>query len=118
MAARFPQPVKVGHLIGLPVLDADDSTIGYVQQVIRSPDGKVKLILPYAKRFGWARDWWPFRRGRRPVAVPIEEVAILALQINALEMARTDFDTAPTWAAGSDQVLDEGETIKIALGRR
>lgn len=118
MQARFPQPAKVSHLIGLPVLDFDDSTIGYVQQVVRTPDGKVRLIVPYGKRFGWARDWWPFNTGRRPVALPIEAVAILALQINALEMARSDFDKAPTWVAGADQPILPDEMVKIALARR
>jgi hypothetical protein len=118
MLARFPQPAKVGHLISLPVLDSDDSTIGYVQQVVRAPDGKICLIVPYGKRFGWARDWWPFNMGRRAVAVPIETVAILALQIDALEMTRDDFDKAPTWTAGRDQVLSLDETIKIAVARR
>ena len=28
MQARFPQPAKVGHLIGLPVLDGNDSAQG------------------------------------------------------------------------------------------
>jgi hypothetical protein len=118
MQARFPQAARVGHLIGLPVLDYDDSTIGYVQKVVRTPDGKVRLIVPYGKRFGWARDWWPFDIGRRPVAVPIETVAILALQIDALDMVRSDFDKAPTWIAGQDQPLSPDEMVKIALARR
>jgi hypothetical protein len=37
MLRRFPQPVRVGDLIGLRVLDDDDSTIGFVRQVVRTP---------------------------------------------------------------------------------
>jgi hypothetical protein len=118
MQARFPQPAKVGHLIGLPILDFDDSTIGYVQQVVRTPDGKICLIMPYGKWFGWVRNWWPFNTGRRLIAVPIETVAILALQIIALDMLRSDFDAAPTWDAAKDQALLPDETVKIALARR
>ncbi len=118
MQARFPQPVRVGHLINLPVLDYDDSTIGYVQQVVRTSGGKIQLIVPYGKWFGWARDWWPFTLGRRPVAVPIETVAILALQIDALDMVRSDFDKAPTWIPGPDQTLPPDEMIKIGIARR
>ena len=40
MRRRFPQPVRVGDLIGLPVLDWDDSTLGYVRHVVRMPEGK------------------------------------------------------------------------------
>jgi len=118
MAARFPQPAKVSHLIGLPVLDENDSTIGYVQQVTRTPEGKIVLIVPYGKWFGWARDGGPLAWGRRPVAVPIEVVAILGRQINAVDMDRGAFDRAPTWIAGQSEPLPRDETIKIALGRR
>ena len=118
MQARFPQPARADHLIGLPVLDFSDSTIGYVQSVVRTPEGKVRLIVPYGKRFGWARDWWPFNAGRRLVAVPIETVAILALQIDALDMVRSDFDSAPTWVAGKDKALLPDEMVKIAVARR
>lgn len=118
MQARFPQPASVGHLIGLPVLDGNDSTIGYVQQVTRTPEGKILLIVPYGPWFGWARDGGLLAWGRRPVAVPIEVVAILGRQINAVDMDRGAFEKAPTWASGQSQPLPPDETIRIALGRR
>ena len=40
--AAFPQPIRVGDLIGLPVLDNDSSTLGYVRQVVRTPQGKIE----------------------------------------------------------------------------
>src|ERR1700693_486772 len=58
MNKRFPQPVRVGFLIGLPVLDDDDNTLGRVQQVVRTPEGKISLIVSYGGSFGW---------GARPV---------------------------------------------------
>ena len=118
MGARFPQPTKVGHLIGLPVLDFDDSTIGYVREVVRTSGGKVRLIVPFGKHLGWAHDGWLIGTGRRLVAVPIEAVAILALQIDALDMSPDDFDKAPTWRSGQDRVLPPDETISIAIARR
>ncbi|MGA2999471.1 PRC-barrel domain-containing protein [Bradyrhizobium sp.] len=118
MQARFPQPTLASHLIGLPVLDGDDSTIGYVKEVVRDPDGKIKLIVPYAKWFGWARDGGWLASGRRLVAVPIETVAILALQIDALDMDRDAFDKAPTWSPGTAQPLAPNQVIKIAIQRR
>ena len=67
MRRRFPQPVRVGDLIGLPLLDWDDSTIGYVRHVVRTPEGKIQLIVNQGRLFGW---------GGRLVQVPIEAVAI------------------------------------------
>jgi hypothetical protein len=118
MQARFPQPVRVGFLIGLPVLDYGDSTIGYIQQVVRTSDGKIQLIVPYSRWFGWARPGGIFGWGKRPVAVPIETVAILARQLDALEMAREDFDDAPTWTTSEGQPIPLDEKITIAIARR
>ena len=109
MQRRFPQPVKVGDLIGLPVLDDGDVTLGRVRQVVRTPQGKIRLIVSYGGFFGW---------GARPVAVPIEVVAILARQIAALDMPPAEFASAPTWVAGSDQPIPADESIRIAITRR
>jgi hypothetical protein len=118
MNRRFPQPARVGDLIGLPVLDYWDSTIGYVRQVVRSPAGQIQLIVPYGRSLGWVRWGGPFDWHRRLVAVPIEAVAILGRQIVALEMSREEFDSAPEVAMGQNAPLGADEMIKIALGRR
>jgi hypothetical protein len=109
MQRRFPQPVKVGDLIGLPVLDFDDRTLGYVAGVVRTANGKIRLIVPYGGFLGY---------GRRPVAVPIEVVAIAGRRIAALDMTRAEFDAAPAWADPASQSLPATETIRIGLYRR
>lgn len=114
MRKRFPQQVRVGDLLGLAVLDDDDSTIGYVRDVVRSTDGKISLIVPYSAWFGWA----PVNWGKRPVAVPIEVVAILARQLDALDMSRDDFDDADTWTPDQGKPIPPEEKTLIALGRR
>jgi hypothetical protein len=118
MARRFPQPVRVGDLIGLPVLDDQDSTMGYIHEVVRTPTGKIQLVVPYGHWFGWIRAGGPFDWNRRPVGVPIETVAILGRQVDALDMSREEFDKAPTYEAGRNSALGPDEIIKIALGRR
>lgn len=118
MARRFPQPVRVGDLIGLPVLDLDDATIGYIRQVVRTPEGKIQLIVPYWRWLGWVRPGGYLDRYRKLVGVPIETVAILGRQVNALEITRDDFEAAPPWAMEQSIPLGVDDTIKIALGRR
>lgn len=118
MNRRFPQPVRVGNLVGLPVLDFDDSTIGYVEQVVRTPEGKIQLIVPYWRWFGWVKPGGFIDRYHRRVAVPIETVVILARQLDALEMTREDFESAPTWTVEQSSPLGVDEKIRIALGRR
>jgi hypothetical protein len=109
MNRRFPQKVKVGDLIGLPMLDDNDVTLGHVQRVVRTPEGKIRLIVGYSKWFGWFG---------RPVAVPIEAVAILARQIASLDMPPNDYKAAPTWSEGRDARIPDNDIIRIAVTRR
>jgi hypothetical protein len=113
MQRRFPQAVRVGFLIGLPVLDNDDNTLGYVQRVVRTGDGKIQLIVRYGGWFGWI-GWW-----QRPVAVPIEVVAMLGAQVAALDMAPDEFRKAPTWEmpAGTTDIPSD-TSIRVALTKR
>lgn len=108
MARRMPQPVKVGDLIGLSVLDENQSTLGYVQQVVRTSAGKIDLIVSYSPWFGWFG---------RPVAVPIEFVGIFGRNIASLDMSRQDFAEAPTWSGADAQSIPATETIRIGLTR-
>ena len=109
MQMRYPQPVRVGFLIGLPLLDDDASTLGYVREVVRDPQGKIKLIVSYSRLWGWFG---------HPVAVPIEVVGIFGRQIASLDMKPAEYAAAPRWMAGADQPIAPDETIRIALARR
>jgi len=111
MQRRFPQPVRVGDLVGLPVLDDRSSTIGYVRQVVRTPQDKIQLIVSYSAWFGWL-DW-----GARPVAVPIEAVGIEGRRLSSLDMPRSEYATSPTWQDANAAVLPDGATIQVALAR-
>jgi PRC-barrel domain len=64
---RFPQPARVGDLIGMPVLDLHSKTLGYVRQVVQTPAGEIEFIVGYSRWWGWFG---------RPVAVPLEALGI------------------------------------------
>ena len=105
---RFPQPVRVGDLIGLPVLDEQASTLGTVRQVVRTADGNVQLIVSYSRWWGWFG---------RPVAVPLEVVGIAGRQLFSLDMAPDEYADSPTWQDTGATVLPADATIRIALAR-
>ena len=109
MQARFPQKVRVGDIIGLPVQDYDDRILGHVTDVARTPAGKIVLVMPEGGWFGW---------GSRQVGIPIETVAILGRHLNLLDLPREDLAKLPTWAAAQGTSIGRRETILIALGRR
>jgi PRC-barrel domain len=108
MLRRFPQLVKVGDLIRLPVVDDNQSTLGHVRQVVRTTTGKIQLIVSYSPWFGW----WG-----RPVAVPIEAVGIFGRQLAALDISRQEFEKAPTWSSTEARPIGASDTIRIALTR-
>jgi hypothetical protein len=105
---RYPQPAKVGSLIGLPMLDLNASTIGYVDQVVRTPRGKVELIVSYSRWWGWFG---------HQVAVPIEVVGIEGRQLVSLDMPPSEYAASPTWQSNGDAALPADATIQIALAR-
>jgi len=111
MNRRFPQPARVGDLIGLPVLGDGASTLGHVAQVVRTPAGKIVLIVDYSRWFGFF-GWFT-----RPVVVPIEVVGIEGRQIASLDMAGHEYAAAPTWQPGDSTPLPADATIRIALAR-
>jgi hypothetical protein len=108
MQQRFPQPVRVGDLIGLPVLDPGRRTIGYVRHVVRTTGNSIDLIVAYGGWFGWET---------RLVAVPIEVVGIMGREIASLDMPRSDYAAAPTWDDPNATPLPDDASIQIPLAR-
>ena len=108
MNSRFPQKVRVGDLIGIPVQDYDDRILGYVTDVVRKPDGKIVLVMPEGA--------WFWRRGR-PVPIPIETVAIVARHVTLLDIPREDLPKLPTWDPAQGGPIDRSEIIRLAIDR-
>ncbi len=106
--SRYPQPARVGDLVGLPVLDLHDSTIGYVQQIVRTQQDKIQFIVSYSRWWGWFG---------RPVAVPLEVLGIQGRELVSLDMPPGDYAKAPTWQGRDVTALSPDATIRIALAR-
>jgi hypothetical protein len=87
---RFPQPALVRDVLGLPVLDLNSSTLGYVEQVVRNSAGSIKFIVSYSRWWGWFG---------RPVAVPLEALGIEGRQLVSLDMPPGEYAAAPTFAS-------------------
>jgi hypothetical protein len=110
MKRRYPQPIRVGALVGARVSDNDSRTIGYVRQVVRTPQGKIDVVVDCCGWFGW---------GVRPVAVPIAVLGVFGREVASLDMPRSDYSSAPAWqGAAGDTVLSNDDMVQIALARR
>jgi hypothetical protein len=109
MAKRFPQPVRVSFLLGLPVLDEKSSIMGNVHAVVRTPEGKIQLVMPIGGFLGF---------GGRLIPIPIEVVGMLGAQVAIVDMPGDRFQSSPTWTSLRAKPLDPSETIRVALTRR
>ncbi len=105
---RFPQPARVGDLIGLPVIDLNSRTLGYVEQVARTQAGEIEFIVSYSRWWGWFG---------RPVAVPLEALGIEGGQLVSLDMPASEYDAAPTWHDTGVTPLPTDATVRVALSR-
>ena len=105
---RFPQPARVGDLLGLPVLDLHSKTLGYVRYVVRTPAGEIKFIVGYSPWWGWFG---------RPVAVALEMLGIEGRHLVSLDMPPSEYDAAPTWRDTDGTPLPADATIRVALSR-
>ena len=105
---RFPQPARVGDLIGMPVLDLHSKTLGYVQQVIQTTAGEIEFIIGYSRWWGWFG---------RPVAVPLEALGIEGGHLVSLDMSPSKYAAAPTWHDTDAKPLPADATVRVALSR-
>jgi hypothetical protein len=110
MQSRFPQPVRVGDLIGYPLFDDQARTLGRIRAVVRTNTDKIELIVDYGGLFGMS---W----GSHLVAVPLEVVGIAGRHVSSLDMPDSEFAIAPTWQDGDAQRLPADTVIRIALAR-
>jgi hypothetical protein len=108
MLRRFPQPVRVGDLIGLPVIDENHRTIGHVRKIVRTAQNKVELIVDYDGWFGWKTHL---------VAVPIEVVGIQGRELASIDMPRSEYVTAPAWQQTDETAISDDDSVKIALSK-
>ena len=93
----------------LEYLDDQDVTIGFVRKVVRTPQGKILLLVSQGGWLGW---------GERLVAAPIEVMAIFGRQLASLDMEPKEYASASTWVESGGTPIPEDEIIRIALARR
>ena len=109
MKHRYPQPIRVGALIGARVSDGDSRTIGTIRHVVRTAQGRVEVVVDCCGFFGF---------GTKPVAVPIAVLGALGREVASLDWQRGAYASAPAWQDPGDTVLGDNDTVQIALARR
>lgn len=108
-AKRFPQPVRVGDLIGRTVLQPLESQpiLGHVRQVVRAADGTLAVVVDYDGFLDITA---------RPIAVPVDAMTLLGQAMQIVGFTPAQLDAFPTFDAAA-AALKPTDVIRVGLAR-
>ena len=109
-AARFPQPVRVGSLIGRRVLQPIESqpVLGRVEAIARRGDGGFDMVIGLGGFLGF---------GARPIRVPVEAVSLLGTYVAMTGFTPEQLNAFPTVAGWDADALAAESVIRVGLVR-
>ncbi len=109
-AKRFPQPVRVGDLIGRRILASRESrpVLGSVVAVIRErePADTLEIVIQRGAVLGF---------GGRLIAVPVATLGLLGNELELLDLTPEQLDDLPTFTADTAIVIAADQEIRVGL---
>lgn len=108
-ANRFPQPVRVGDLIGRAVIAPQESQnlIGYIRKVVAAGDD-VSVVITIGGYFGF---------GTHLVCVSIDDLALTGYAVQAKEIDASELARLPVCDGSAGRPLEANATIKVNLAK-
>ena len=109
-AMRFPQPVRVGDLLGREVLRPVESQdiLGRVRGLVRDRDGRIMVVVDFGGFLGF---------GARPIAVPVDAMVLLGQDMEIVAFTPEQLRQFPTFSpSGTTEVADD-TIIKVGLAK-
>jgi hypothetical protein len=109
-AQRFPQPVRVGDLLGRRILEPLESrpVLGSVVEVIResAPGNPLAIVMKRGGFLGF---------GGRLIAVPVGALGLLGNELDLLDLTPAQLDALPTFTANDAVVVPADQEIRMGL---
>jgi hypothetical protein len=107
-AGGFPQPVRVGDLPHRYVLEPIEAqpVLGRVAGIVKTQDGSLRMVIDRGGILGI---------GATPVAVPLDDVALMGEHVAMLGLTPAAFDALPKFDPAGTAPLPPGETIKMGI---
>ncbi len=105
-ARRWPQPVRVADLSGIPVLDGRLGKLGVTERVIRSKTGPARVVVRYGGWLGF---------GGRSIALPLAGLAMLGRQVVVMDISPEQLEAWPIFEDHGDAALPGDDVVKIGL---
>jgi hypothetical protein len=109
-AMRFPQPVRVGDLIGREVLRPVESqdVLGRVRRLVRDRDGQIMVVVDFGGFLGF---------GARPIAVPIDAMVLLGQDMEIVAYTPQQLREFRTFSASDASDIASDTIIKVGLAK-
>jgi hypothetical protein len=109
-AMRFPQPVRVGDLLGRDVIQPVESQnfLGTVKQIVRDPGGTLAAVINLGGFVGF---------GSRPVSVPVDALVLLGDVVEVDAFTPAQLRQLPTYSPGTAAPLAVDAIIKVGLAK-
>ena len=109
-AMRFPQPVRVGDLLGREILRPVESQdiLGRVRGLVRDRDGRIVVVMDFGGFLGF---------GARPIAVPVDAMVLVGQDMEIVAFTPEQLRQFPTFSpAGTTEVAND-TIIKVGLAK-
>jgi hypothetical protein len=109
-AMRFPQPVRVGDLLGREVLRPVESQdiLGRVRRVVRDRNGQIMVVIDFGGFLGF---------GSRPIAVPVDAMVLLGQDMEIVAFAPKLLLQFPTFSPSGTTDVPDDTVIKVGLAK-
>jgi hypothetical protein len=109
-AMRFPQPVRVGDLLGKQVLRPVESqdVLGRVRRVVRTGNGQIMVVVD----FGGVLDF-----GSRPIAVPVDAMVLLGQDMEIVAFTSNQLRQFSTFSPSGTTDVPDDTIIKVGLAK-
>lgn len=109
-AMRFPQPVRVGDLLGRDVLRPVESqdVLGHVREVVRDSQDQILVVIDFGGFFG-------FRS--RPIAVPVDAMVLLGQDMEVVAFTPNQLRHFPVFLSSGTTRVPDDAVIKVGLAK-
>jgi hypothetical protein len=109
-AMRFPQPVRVGDLLGREVLRPVESQdiLGRVRGLVRDRDGRIVVVVDFGGFLGF---------GSRSIAVPVDAMVLLGQDMEIVAFTPEQLRRFPTFSPSGTTEIADDTIIKVGLAK-
>ena len=107
---RFPQPVRVGDLLGRDVLRPVESqdVLGHVRGVVRDSTDQILVVVDFGGLFAF---------GNRPIGVPVDAMVLLGQDMEVVAFTPDQLRHFPTFSPAGTTPLADDAIIKVGLAK-